>query len=97
MVSGGCIISGSTVCESLLFTGVHCHSFRLLERVVALPYCVINRNARRANVVLDRGVVIPEGFVVGEAPEEDSRRFRVSRGGVKIGRAVCRERVWKCV
>src|SRR3546814_5422615 len=27
----------STVCESLLFTGVHCHSYSVLERVVALP------------------------------------------------------------
>src|SRR5690606_2437599 len=43
MVSGGCIVSGSTVFESLLFTGVHCHSYSCLEQVVALPYCVINR------------------------------------------------------
>jgi glucose-1-phosphate adenylyltransferase len=84
MVSGGCIISGSNVLESLLFTGVHCHSFSQLEKVVALPYSVINRRARLTNVVLDRGVIIPEDLVVGEDPEEDARRFRLSAGGVTL-------------
>jgi glucose-1-phosphate adenylyltransferase len=84
MVSGGCVISGSTVCESLLFTGVHCHSYSHLDRVVALPYCVINRSARLTKVVLDRGVVVPEGLVVGEDPQEDARRFRVTKGGVTL-------------
>ncbi|MEQ8357114.1 MAG: glucose-1-phosphate adenylyltransferase [Kiloniellaceae bacterium] len=84
MVSGGCIISGANVSESLLFTGVHCHSYSQLEKVVALPHCVINRNVRLTNVVLDRGVHIPEGLVVGEDPLEDARRFRVSKGGVTL-------------
>jgi glucose-1-phosphate adenylyltransferase len=84
MVSGGCIISGSNVYRSLLFTGVHCHSFSDLEAVVALPYCNIGRNARLKNVVLDRGVTIPNGLVVGEDPELDARRFRVSENGVTL-------------
>ena len=84
MVSGGCIVSGSNVLESFLFTGVHAHSFSELERVVALPRCVINRNARLKNVVLDRGVVVPEGLVVGEDPVEDAKHFRVTKGGVTL-------------
>ena len=84
MVSGGCIVSGSNVFESLLFTGVHCHSYSQLEKVVALPHCVINRNAQLTNVVLDRGVEIPEGLVVGADPEEDARHFRVTKGGVTL-------------
>jgi glucose-1-phosphate adenylyltransferase len=84
MVSGGCVVSGASVDRSLLFTGVHCHSFSELSGVVALPYCVINRRARLRNVVLDRGVVVPEGLVVGEDPVLDTRRFRVSEGGVTL-------------
>lgn len=84
MVSGGCIISGSNVSESLLFTGVHCHSYSYLDKVVALPYCTINRNARLTNVVLDRGVSVPEGLVVGDDPEEDARHFRVTANGVTL-------------
>ena len=80
MVSGGCIISGSNVLRSLLFTGVHCRSYSQLEGVVALPYSVINRNVRLTRVVLDRGVNIPEGLVVGEDLEEDAQRFRVTEG-----------------
>ncbi|MEL6452178.1 MAG: glucose-1-phosphate adenylyltransferase [Pseudomonadota bacterium] len=82
MVSGGCIISGSTLDQCFLFTGVRTHSFSQLERVVAMPYVEINRNAQLRNVVIDRGVIIPEGLVVGEDPEEDARRFRRTDSGI---------------
>lgn len=82
MVSGGCIVSGSKINQSLLFTGVHCHSYSQLDGVVALPYVQINRKAELKNVVIDRGVEIPEGLVVGEDPEEDARRFRLTDGGI---------------
>lgn len=84
MVSGGCIISGSSVYQSLLFTGVQCHSYSDLEGVVALPYSTIHRNARLKNVVLDRGVTIPAGLVIGEDSDLDASRFRVSEGGVTL-------------
>lgn len=84
MVSGGCVISGSNVLRSLLFTGVHCRSYSDLEGVVALPYCKIDRNARLKNVVLDRGVIIPESLIVGEDPDLDAKRFRVSDNGITL-------------
>lgn len=82
MVSGGCIVSGSKISRSLLFTGVRTHSYSEMDQLVAMPYVEIRRNARLTKVVVDRGVVIPEGLVVGEDPEEDARRFRRSEGGV---------------
>ncbi|MEM9060555.1 MAG: glucose-1-phosphate adenylyltransferase [Pseudomonadota bacterium] len=82
MVSGGCIISGSQLDRCLLFTGVRTHSFAHLEGVVAMPYVNINRNAHLSNVVIDRGVDIPEGLVVGEDPELDAKRFRRTANGV---------------
>ncbi|MEL7347036.1 MAG: glucose-1-phosphate adenylyltransferase [Pseudomonadota bacterium] len=84
MVSGGCIVSGSQVYQSLLFTGVRANSFSELNRVVALPYSNIGRHARLTNVVLDRGVEIPSGLVVGEDPEEDAKRFRRTEGGIVL-------------
>ncbi|NNU80989.1 glucose-1-phosphate adenylyltransferase [Halovulum dunhuangense] len=81
MVSGGCIISGTEVRKSLLFTGVHTNSYAVLDHVVALPYAVINRSARLKNTVIDRGVEIPTGLVVGEDPEEDAKWFRVTETG----------------
>ncbi len=82
MVSGGCIISGSTLDRCFLFTGVRTHSYSELEGVVATPYAEINRRAHLKNVVLDRGVVIPEGLIVGEDADEDARRFRRTKNGI---------------
>ncbi|MEL6198486.1 MAG: glucose-1-phosphate adenylyltransferase, partial [Pseudomonadota bacterium] len=70
--------------QSLLFTRVRANSFSELSRVVALPYCDIGRRARLTDVVLDRGVQVPAGLVVGEDPEEDARRFRRSDAGVVL-------------
>jgi glucose-1-phosphate adenylyltransferase len=84
MVSGGCIISGTEVRESLLFTRVHTNSYSQLLRAVVLPDVVVERHARLKNVVIDRGVVIPRGLVVGEDPEEDSKWFNVTPGGVTL-------------
>ena len=84
MVSGGCIISGTEVRNSLLFTGVHSNSYSVLDHAVVLPYAYISRHARLTNVVIDRGVTIPDGLVVGEDPQEDAKWFRVSEGGVTL-------------
>ncbi|MFN4193620.1 MAG: glucose-1-phosphate adenylyltransferase [Tabrizicola sp.] len=84
LVSGDCIVSGSAVSNSLLFTGCRTHSYSSLEYVVALPQVVVNRKARLKNCVIDRGVVIPEGLVIGEDPEEDAKWFRRSEGGIVL-------------
>jgi glucose-1-phosphate adenylyltransferase len=82
MVSGGCVISGSKISQCLLVTGVHAHSSSVLDQVVAMPYVEIRRKARLSKVVIDRGVIIPEGLVVGEDAEDDARRFRRPDNGV---------------
>jgi len=84
LVSGDCIVSGSEVRNTLLFTGCRTHSFSTLDHVVALPYVTVNRRARLKNCVIDRGVEIPEGLVVGEDPEEDARWFRRTEGGIAL-------------
>ncbi len=82
LVSGDCIVSGSSIHRSLLFTGVRTHSFSMLDEAVVLPYVHIGRGARLRKVVIDRGVEIPDGLVVGDDPELDARRFRRTEGGV---------------
>ncbi len=84
LISGGCVVSGSQIHQSLLFTGVHAHSYSRLHQVVALPGAEIGRSARLRNVVIDRDVIIPEGLVVGEDPKEDARRFRRTESGVVL-------------
>src|SRR6516164_8244423 len=82
LISGGCIVSGAAVRRSLLFTGVHLHSHAKVENAVILPYVDVGRYARLRNVVVDRGVHIPEGLVVGEDPDLDADRFRTTPGGI---------------
>ena len=82
LVSGDCIISGSTLHRSLLFTGVRANSYGRLDGAVVLPNVMIGRHANLKNVVIDRGVIIPEGLVVGEDPELDAKRFRRSENGI---------------
>jgi glucose-1-phosphate adenylyltransferase len=82
LVAGDCIISGTEMSNSLCFTGVRTNSYSYLDQAVILPGCVVNRHARLTKVVLDRGVIIPEGLVVGEDPELDAKRFRRTDNGV---------------
>ncbi len=84
LVSGGCIVSGTNIRNSLLFTQVHTNSYATLDHCVVLPYVNVARKARLKNCVIDRGAQIPNGLVVGEDPEEDARWFRVTDGGVTL-------------
>src|SRR6266567_6941717 len=82
LVSGGCIISGAAVRQSLLFTGVHLRSYSYVENAVILPDVEVARSARLTNVIIDRGVHMPAGLVVGEDPELDAKRFRRTEHGI---------------
>jgi glucose-1-phosphate adenylyltransferase len=82
LVSGGCLVSGAALKRSLLFTGVRINSYSDVENAVVLPYVNIGRSTRLKNVVIDRGVSIPDGLVVGEDPVLDAQRFRRTDRGV---------------
>ena len=84
MVSGGCIISGSTVRRSMLFSNVQVRSYSNIEDSVILPNVDIGRNARLKRVVADKNCVIPPGLVAGFDPVEDRKRFHVTEDGVTL-------------
>ena len=84
MVSGGCLISGATVRNSLLFSKVRVHSFSEIQDSVILPGVEIGRNCKIRKTVIDKGCKIPEGTVIGEDPKADAERFHVSEEGVVL-------------
>jgi glucose-1-phosphate adenylyltransferase len=84
LISGDVIVSGSEIRNSLLFTGVRTHSYSSLEHVVALPRVVVNRKSELKNCVIDSGVIIPDGLVVGQDPEEDGKWFRRTESGIVL-------------
>lgn len=84
LVSGGCIISGSKVARSLLFSNVRVHSYGSIEDSVILPNVEIHRHVRLKRVVVDKRCVLPEGLTVGFDPEEDRKRFHVTERGITL-------------
>ncbi len=82
LVSGGCIVSGSSLRHSLLCNNVHVHSYGTIDHAVVLPFVNIGRHVRLSRVVIDSGVRIPDGLVVGEDAGQDAARFRRTERGV---------------
>jgi len=84
MVSGGCVISGSKIRHSLLFSDVKVRSYCEISDSVVMPDVIVNRHCRLRKVLIDKGCHIPEGMVIGENFEEDARRFYVTKRGVVL-------------
>ncbi|WP_431274904.1 glucose-1-phosphate adenylyltransferase [Variovorax ureilyticus] len=84
IVSGGCIVSGSKVSSSVLFSGVRVHSFCTINEAVLLPDVQIGQGCRLNKVVIDRACILPENTVVGEDAEADAARFERTEGGVVL-------------
>jgi glucose-1-phosphate adenylyltransferase len=84
MVSGGCLISGSSVRRSLLFSDVHVHSYCAIEDAVVLPNVDIGRHCVLKRVVIDKYCQIPPGTKIGVDRAEDRRRFHVTDKGIVL-------------
>ncbi|GBG13049.1 glucose-1-phosphate adenylyltransferase [Novimethylophilus kurashikiensis] len=84
LVSGGCIISGSCVKRSLLFSDVRVNSYSLIEDSVILPKVDIGRYVTIKRAVIDKGCKIPDGMQIGVNPDEDRKRFYVSEKGITL-------------
>jgi glucose-1-phosphate adenylyltransferase len=84
MVSGGCIISGAVVRETLLFSNVRIEERSSLERTVILPGVHIGSGCTIKNAILDEGCVVPDGMQIGVDPAEDARRFYTTEKGIVL-------------
>ena len=81
IVSGGCIVSGSTVKRSLLFTNVRVLDHCRIEDSVILPGCEIGPSAIVKNAILDKRCRIPDGMQIGIDRDADAQRFHVTDKG----------------
>ncbi|NLQ18244.1 glucose-1-phosphate adenylyltransferase [Marinomonas sp. M1K-6] len=84
VVSAGCIVSGSTVEQSILFNNVRVNSYSHVNKSVILPRCDIGRHCRLTKVVLDSDCRLPEGTVIGEDAVADAARFYRSSDGITL-------------
>lgn len=84
VVSAGCVVSGSLVRRSVLYTDTRINSYCTIEEAVILPGVEVGRNCRLKKVVIDKHCTIPENTVVGEDPAQDARRFFRTDKGVTL-------------
>ena len=84
MISGGCIVSGALVNQSLLFSDVRVEEKSELMRAVVLPHVRIGKNCRITRAIIDEHCDIPDNTVIGGNPAEDRRRFSVTDDGVVL-------------
>jgi glucose-1-phosphate adenylyltransferase len=84
MIAGGCIVSGSVVRHSLLFSNVHIHSFCEVNDSVIFPDVTLERHVQIRNAILDRGCHVPQGERIGFDLQADRKRFHVTEKGVVL-------------
>jgi glucose-1-phosphate adenylyltransferase len=84
IVSMGCIVSGSEVRRSILCPDVRVHSYGDIQDSILLPGSTIHRHARIRRAVVDRGVEVPRGAIIGYDAGEDRRRHTVTEDGVVV-------------
>lgn len=84
MVSGGCIVSGGTVRESMLSFNVRVAERSVIERSVVLPNVSVGRDCHIREAIIDEAAVVPDGTVIGKDRAADERRFHVTEGGVVL-------------
>src|SRR5579871_1767827 len=85
IVSGGCILSGGAVKNSVLFRGVRVHAGALVEDSLILDNCDIGRRARVRRAILDKNVHLPPDACVGYDCDDDRRRgYHVTGSGLVV-------------
>jgi glucose-1-phosphate adenylyltransferase len=85
IVSGGCIISGARLKNSVLFYDVTAHSYSSVSESVVLPEVNIGRHCRIHKAIIDRGCNIPANTEIGIDNRLDRLRgFRVTERDVVL-------------
>jgi len=82
--SGGCILSGGAVKNSVLFRGVRVHAGALVEDCLILDNCDIGRRARVRRAILDKNVRVPADACIGYDLEYDRRHHHVTESGIVV-------------
>ena len=85
MVSGGCVISGASVKNSLLFSDCVVESYSTVSDSVVLPDVRIGEHCEIHRAIIDRGATIPAGTKIGIDHDADRERgFRVTDSGLTL-------------
>ena len=85
IVSGGCILAGGVVRNSILGRGVRVHAGALVEGCVIMDNGDIGQHAKVRRAILDKNVRVPEGASVGYDLDADrARGWHVTNSGIVV-------------
>ena len=84
IVSGGCIISGAVVRNSVLSQDVRVNSYSEVDSSIVFTHVNIGRHCRIKRAIIDRDVHLPEGTVIGYDPNDDRKNYFVTPGGLTV-------------
>ena len=84
IVAGGVVIVGAGVGHSILFPGVKINESAFVSDSILFDGVEVGAQAQLNHCIVDKGVYIPPGTVIGQDPKEDARRFTVSEDGIVV-------------
>ena len=84
IVSGGCILAGGTVRDSVLGRNTYVKGGAVVEDSVVLDSCVIGRHCKIRHAILDENITISDGERIGYDLEHDRNRYHVTDTGIVI-------------
>ena len=84
VVSGGTILSGGTVRNSVIGRFVRVHAGAYIDDSVIFDYCDIGRRARIRRAIIDKNVSIPEDARIGFDLEKDRQDHYVTESGIVV-------------
>lgn len=84
IVGMGTIVSGAHLERTVCSSQARLHSYAEVEDSVLFPRVVVGRGARIRRCIVEKGVHVPPGEVIGYDAEADRSRFDVSEGGVVV-------------
>jgi glucose-1-phosphate adenylyltransferase len=84
IVSGGCLLSGGVVRNSVLGRSVRVHAGALVEDCVILDNCDIGRRSKIRRAILDKNVRVPEDAEIGYDLERDRLNHHVTESGIVV-------------
>jgi glucose-1-phosphate adenylyltransferase len=84
IVSAGCIVSGSTVRNSVLSPDVRVNSYTDVDSSILFSHVNVGRHCRIRKAILDRDVHVPEGTTIGYDTQADRQRYFVTDTGITV-------------
>ena len=84
VIAKGCIIDRARIEHSVISTNVKANPYSIIRNSVLLDDVCIGSNCQIQNAIIDKGVMIPDGTMLGFDLENDSHRYTVTDSGLVV-------------